>query len=216
MMPRKKDIGNGKTGSKAQRSKVEKVDKNTHKKGTEKSKEQDTQDHRPPKFKFVCQKCGLCCKNETISITFTDLDRWVVDDTIYRVTHLLRIEEVDGKLKIILKKDDDGICNLYHRDNKNCTIYETRPIFCRAFPLGFDGENYFLKSTKCKGLNRGEMTKDQLKAIRSDAFDEHIAARQVDRVFPILQGLILNKLLEQSKELMDKISDAKQNEELKE
>ena len=106
-------------------------------------------DKRPPKFKFECQKCGRCCKDETIYITITDLDRWVADNSIYRVIHLLNLDESTGELKVVLKKDDDGFCNLYHRDNKTCTIYYSRPLTCRAYPLGFNGKNYILRSKNC-------------------------------------------------------------------
>ncbi|WP_455391770.1 YkgJ family cysteine cluster protein [[Eubacterium] cellulosolvens] len=168
----------------------------------------DEQGKRPRKFKFECQLCGKCCETETINITVSDLDRWVADNTIYRVFHLLKLDDNEGVPRIILKKDEDGVCNLYHRDNKRCTIYESRPLICQAFPLGFNGTNYHLKSTECIGLKKGEMTKEQLDAIRNSAFDEYIAIRLSDRVLPTLQRIIITSLLEQSKAFMDKLADA--------
>jgi len=178
------------------------------------SKIKSTQENKPPKFRFVCQKCGTCCQSEDIIISIPDLTRWVVDNTIYRVMHLLKIIGEEGSYKIILKKDDDGYCNLYHSDNKLCTIYETRPLICRSFPLCYDGEKYKLKSKTCVGLEKDGMTKDQLKNIRDDAFEEYIAFRQINQVLPVLYGLIFTKLIEDSQEFMQKISDSENVKDL--
>lgn len=166
----------------------------------------DNNSEKPPRFKFVCQKCGLCCKSENIIISIHDLERWANDNTIYRVIHMLKMVEDNGEYKIMLMKDDDGYCNLYHRDNKQCTIYDTRPLVCRSFPLMYDGDKYILKTMDCKGLNKEGMTKDQLISIREAAFDEFIAFRQMSQVLPILYGLIFNKLVEDSQNILKKMS----------
>jgi Fe-S-cluster containining protein len=182
---------------------------NKGKKKTEPKTKSDTgQEKRPPKFKFECQLCGKCCKNETINITLLDIDKWMADNTIYRVFHLLRFEENADNIQIFLIKDDDGYCNLFHRDNNKCTIYNERPLFCRAYPLGFDGENYLVRTKDCIGLNKGEMTKEKLETMRNFAFDEYIAKRQTDRVLPTVQRIIINTILERSQAFMEKLADA--------
>ncbi len=180
------------------------------------TKARTTQENKPPKFKFVCQVCGDCCKSEEIIISIADLQRWVANNTIFRVMHLLKITGEEGSYKIILKKDDDGYCNLYHRDNKLCTIYDTRPLICRAFPLVYDGSQYKLKTKNCKGLYQEGMTKDQLKAIRDDAFEGYIAFRQIGQILPVLYGLIFNKLIEDSQEFMQKMSESENTKDLDE
>ena len=160
-----------------------------------------------PKFMFVCQKCGKCCKDEKVQVSLHDLERWVSDNTIYRVMHLLQLVEEDGVFRVYLKKDDDGKCNLYHRDNKECTIYASRPLSCRAFPLGFNGEDYFIKSKKCIGLGKEGMTKDDLFQIRESAFEEFIGLRQIGNILPVLYGIVFNKLIADSQAFMDKLSE---------
>ena len=189
----------------------EKEEKNKKEEKNEKEeKEIQVDSSKPPKFVFECVLCGKCCKNETVNITLTDLDRWMADNTIYRVFHLLKLDENENKLRIILKKDDDGYCNLFHRDNKKCTIYEARPIFCQAYPLGFNGKDYFIKTKDCDGLNKGKLDKERLDSIRNSAFDEYIANRQLDRVLPIIRQIIMNTLIEQSQALLNKLSDDQQ------
>ena len=196
-------------------------DKKTNKKTNKEKKKEDNarekvlkednqkdQEKQKPKFKFDCQLCGKCCETINVNITITDLDRWVADNTIYRVFHLLTMDDSEGGLRLVLKKDDDGFCSLYHRDNKKCTIYASRPLICQAYPLGFNGENYLLKSTDCIGLNKGKMTKEQLEKIRNHAFDEYIATRLSERVLPTLHQIFVAKLIEQSRAFMDKLADS--------
>lgn len=49
---------------------------------------------------FICDKCGLCCKNLQLSPLYSSLNR------------------------------GDGICKYFDDDFNLCTIYEKRPILC--------------------------------------------------------------------------------------
>ena len=216
-MPRKgkskgKSKGRGKGKRKGKAKDMPKTNKDKPEAPKE-AKEAEGKEQTKPKFRFECQQCGQCCGSETILISIPDLERWMTDNTIYRLMHILKLEEIDGKSRIILMKDEDGKCNLYHRDNKSCTIYETRPLFCRAYPLGYNGTDYYLKTKDCKGMNKGEMTKDKLKMIRENAFEEYIATRQFDNVFPVIYGIIFNKLIADSKAFMEKMADSEKAEE---
>jgi Fe-S-cluster containining protein len=188
--------------------------KNTAKKKTEKAKKKGgkAEEKKPPKFQFECQLCGACCKNEEINITLADIDKWILDNTIFRVFHLLRLDDTYETPKLILKKDEDGYCNLYHRDNNKCTIYDSRPLFCRAYPLSFNGEHYLIRSKDCIGLNKGTMTKEKLDEIRNNAHDEFIAKQQSDRVMPTVHRIIINSIIERSQAFMDKLSDDQKDE----
>jgi Fe-S-cluster containining protein len=166
-----------------------------------------TDDQAPPKFRFVCQLCGVCCESEKIPITITDIEHWVTDKTIYRVMHLLQLTEEEGVFSISLKTDDDGFCHMYHRDNKKCLIYDNRPLYCRSYPLEYDGDNYRLRSTECKGLNAEGMTKSELKSIRDSAYEHFIATQQSIGIIPVLYGIIFNKLVADSQQFMEKLSD---------
>jgi len=190
--------------------KAKEIEKKKNDKKTEKKIVKDDADvsiKKPPKFKFVCQKCGICCKSEPVYLTINDLERWIRDNTVYRVMHLMKLVEDSGNLKIILKKDDDGYCNLFHRDNNECTIYDSRPTSCRAFPLGFNGEQYYVKNKDCIGLGKSGMSIDQLKIMRNEAFEEQIAFRQIDSILPLLNGIVFTKIIEDSQQFMNKLSD---------
>lgn len=52
-------------------------------------------------MKFICDQCGLCCKNLDKSEIYADLDR------------------------------GDGICKLFDEKTNLCSDYQNRPLKCR-------------------------------------------------------------------------------------
>lgn len=80
--------------------------------------------------KFICRKCGLCCKN---------LDR----NDIYKSLH-------NGK----------GVCKYLNLETNLCSIYENRPILCNidlSYELYFSDkiileEYYNLNNEGCRNL----------------------------------------------------------------
>ena len=161
---------------------------------------------KPPKFKFECQRTGDCCKRENVLIGFADLQKWVSDQTIFRIGHMITSKVDDDEFQLLLAKDDDGFCSLYHRDNKACTIHYNKPLFCKSYPLGFNGENYVLKSKECTGVGKGKMTKEDLKQMRDCAKEDHESRQMTALVFPVLQGIFFRQLAEESKKFMEALS----------
>jgi Fe-S-cluster containining protein len=161
----------------------------------------------PPKFKFECTRCGECCKIETVPVYISDLENWVKDQTIFRVLHVLDLEVSEEQTRIILKKDEDGYCKLYHRDNKACSINYNKPLYCKSYPLGYNGSNYIVKNKECPGLKAEKMSPESLREMRDDAFADYIAARQVKQVLPLLQTIFYNKLLEESQKAMERMQE---------
>ena len=102
-------------------------------------------DGEKPKFIFRCQRCGRCCEmKEEIAIHMTDMERWSNEGLMYMVfPHISLVE--DFQTFTIQMNIEDGICKMYDMEKKECTIYSSRPITCRAFPLKFNGKNYFIK-----------------------------------------------------------------------
>ncbi len=167
--------------------------------------EAESQQESAPKFKFECTRCGDCCKTETIPVYICDLEHWGADKTIFRVLHMLDLEITSDSARLFIKKDEDGYCKLYHRDNKACTIQNNKPLFCRSYPLGYNGTNYVAKNKDCPGLQAESMDKEILTEMRDLAFEDFIAMRQVTNVMPVLQSIFYNKLLEESQKAMDKV-----------
>ncbi|MHA1791804.1 MAG: YkgJ family cysteine cluster protein [Promethearchaeota archaeon] len=108
------------------------------------------------------------------------------------------------------KKEDEaprGKCPMYNRETKKCLIWADRPLYCRAFPLGYDGMNYFIKMDDCPGINAVEdMDKELLKQMREDAKKEFEGKRLLGIVLPILQGIVMRTLQEEQMKFLSKLS----------
>ena len=84
----------------------------------------------------VCKRCGLCCQAHIALLAHTeDLERWRRQGR----TDILRVvqaetHETDG----MGDSDLMGPCPFLLRQGETCTctIYETRPMVCRAFRPG--------------------------------------------------------------------------------
>ncbi|MDY6865573.1 MAG: YkgJ family cysteine cluster protein [Halobacteriota archaeon] len=160
-----------------------------------------------PKFVFHCQRCGRCCeRKEEIVILINDIKRWSDEGVIYQVFPHISIVERCQKLSIRMNLED-GVCEMYDKEKKECTIYSSRPITCRSFPLRFNGNNYFIKDKECPGLSSESMSAEELTEIREAAKGEHVGEGQMMSVLPVLHSLILKEVTEKSKEVYENLTD---------
>ena len=199
--------------------KTTKVKKETIKTTEEDKDEADKE--KPSKFKFECTRCGACCQNrDSIPITFTDLARWTKQGSFMSIIlphlELGSISEEDelGKLAlvpyIIMKDKDDsgkGTCPFYDEENKMCNIYFTLPIFCKTFPLSFNGEKFYVSDPSCPGIGQGSMTKETLLEMRNVAMRDFNERADTTIAMVPLQGLFIRHFMKQSQETVDRLSD---------
>ena len=81
---------------------------------------------------FKCLKCGLCCLETEMPLTWDDIRR---------------IENLGYSLKDFAVKNEDGIyvlrnvkgaCFFLDKGSKLCKIYPYRPMGCRIYPVIYD------------------------------------------------------------------------------
>jgi Fe-S-cluster containining protein len=177
-------------------------------------KSKNEQKETQSRYVFECQKCGECCKKrDSIVISLADLSRWNRDLTLPSLYPYLTIEMVNNSsIQILLKKTESEDeksqkgCPLYDDNNKICNIYFSKPLFCSSFPLGFDGKNFFIKDKNCPGIGKGKMTDDTLKKAREMAKEDFEARVDTSMLLPIIHGLTLGLILDQSKKRIDELS----------
>ncbi|MFX0098552.1 MAG: YkgJ family cysteine cluster protein [Candidatus Hodarchaeota archaeon] len=100
-----------------------------------------------------------------------------------------------------------GKCPMYNVETKKCLIWTDRPLYCRAFPLGYDGINFFIKMEDCPGINASDtMDKEILKQMRNDAKREFEGKRLLGITLPILQGIVMKTLQEENLKAMSKLA----------
>ncbi len=166
------------------------------------------------KYVFECQRCGQCCeKKELIVVSMEDLRRWNEDVTLPSLYQFLSIEIKDNDyVQISLKKPEikEGNpnlgCPMYDSENKICNIYFSMPYYCKSFPLGYDGDKYFLKDSSCLGIGKGNMNEKTLKEARKAAksdFEERVTTALL---LPVINGLALKFLMDESRKQMENLT----------
>ncbi len=173
----------------------------------------------PGKYIFECQKCGQCCeKKDSVMISMADLERWNKDVTLPSLYPFLTIEIKNGDyFQISLKKPDtkegkiEQGCPLYDAENKICNIYFSMPLYCKSFPLGYDGEMYFLKDKNCPGIGKGKMSEEELKEARKTAKEDFEARVSTTLLLPVMNSLAVKFLMEQSKRQIESLTDDQKN-----
>ncbi len=107
-------------------------------------------------------------------------------------------------------------CPLYRVSDKTCLIYENRPIYCREFPLEYDGKAFALSDEPdCPGVGQGPMSKEELQQIREDARICHGELRRMRISLPVLHQIIsqntiqafLQQIARDSEERMKNLSE---------
>lgn len=114
------------------------------------------------KLKFKCKQCGKCCDSTIIQLAPYD---------IKNVCNALKIntKEFHEKYSMFRPFDDIPRCYLRNRPicpfkvDNNCTIYLSRPLRCRLFPLGrvypdnVDEDSFIvLPEERCVGFDTGK------------------------------------------------------------
>lgn len=186
--------------------------------------EKKPEEKETAKFKFECTKCGACCQNRTsIPITFTDLARWTKQGSFIQIIlphlELQSMSEIDELSKIaiipyITMKDVDengkGICPFYDVDNKICNIYFTMPIFCKTFPLSYNGQKFYVSDSTCEGLGKGSMTKEALLTLRGTAINDYNQRAETTLSMVPLQGMFIRHFMKQSQDTVNRLSEEDQ------
>jgi Fe-S-cluster containining protein len=207
---------------------------------------EDDSGEKKSKFVFKCTRCGDCCIRGDIPLTFWDLELWAKNKVVANMfPHLAVVPHQGGMIDLVIKaipmdeksetekketsespeashEEDEadkkkGIrCPLYRISDKTCLIYENRPIYCREFPLEYDGKAFALaEEPDCPGVGEGPMSKEELQQIREDARICHGELRRMRISLPILHQIIsqntiqafLQQIARDSEERMKNLSE---------
>jgi len=161
---------------------------------------------KPPKFVFECQRCGGCCGRREVEVCLQDLKKWSEDGGIYSVYPHLNLKVGKEGIATGILLDGEG-CPLFNEERKECEIYASRPLSCAAFPLGFDGERYFVVDGECGGIGKGKMSAESLAGMREAARRFHEARKETLAMVPVLQGLLIKHVAEESRKEIEKLPE---------
>jgi Fe-S-cluster containining protein len=85
------------------------------------------------KFSYVCNRCGLCCRNKVITLSPYD---------VVRISRAAQISTGETVARYTLRRGSllrflpDGRCAAL--DAARCTVHPGRPLACRLYPLGLE------------------------------------------------------------------------------
>ncbi|MDR1787246.1 MAG: YkgJ family cysteine cluster protein [Treponema sp.] len=112
-------------------------------------------------LRFTCKRCSDCCRHESGYV-------FLSQDDVRRLARCLRMTDeaflaaycrkVDGASRLSLKEKADFDCVLW---NDGCTVYEARPLQCRAFPFWprnlVSREAWRAAASSCPGVDSGAL-----------------------------------------------------------
>jgi Fe-S-cluster containining protein len=150
-------------------------------------------------------------------VYFEDIKRWSMDQTLNVAFANLEYSLEAGYPMIILKKySNEQLCAMFNKETNRCNIYYSKPISCSAYPLGFNGNAFFIIDKECQGLDQGSMTKEALKEMRDRAKLDFECRTQTSATLPLLNLLFMQFMQKQSQEALGSLSeeDKKKLEEI--
>lgn len=145
-------------------------------------------------------------KGGDIPIYLSDIEKWTNEETLYQISPYLYISTESGAPSIQIEKEN-GKCKRYDEEKKECKIYGNRPVACRAYPLKYDGEGFKIRDKECPGINKGEMTKEELDEIKEAAKTEHEEEKRILMILPILHALLMKDIAKKSEEAYSKLTE---------
>ena len=149
----------------------------------------------------------------------SDLQRWAEDQTLAALFAYLRMVSLGRPYLDIVLITDEGMrtmeegrtefagCPMYDRENQLCNIYHSMPLYCQAFPLAYNGANFYERDKECKGLGQGQMTQEGLEAQRTAARDEFEARRASAILMPVLQGIFTRFIYDASTRVIEGLTE---------
>ncbi len=167
-----------------------------------------------PKFVYNCVRCGqYCFKVNGVPVYFEDLTRWRKNGTLGSIAPNIGMDMSLGFPQLVLEtKEDESGCPMYDSNNKNCQIHHDMPLNCQAYPLGYNGEKYFVTDKACQGLGQGEMTAEQLRTQRDAAKVDYEAKIESNTVVPLIYSIIMSDLVDQSRKAMENMTEEQKDQ----
>jgi Fe-S-cluster containining protein len=146
---------------------------------------------RADQFNYACNQCGLCCRDQVITLSPYDVIRIARAAGIATGDAVRRYTLRRGS---ILKFTDQRTCVAL--DGARCTLHHGRPLACRLYPLGLQrdphGSETFVRLAPAAG-SRGVYGQDGTVAEFLDAqgVDEYLRGiGQYRRLLPLMRERI--------------------------
>ena len=121
-------------------------------------------------LRFSCTRCSACCRYESgyVFLSMKDVSRLRVNMKMgyeeFTTAFCRWIPSVNGAEQLSLKEKPNFDCIFWVSDESGggtCSVYEHRPLQCRAFPFWLSilssRKTWKMAAQDCPGIDRGEL-----------------------------------------------------------
>jgi len=115
-------------------------------------------------LRFSCRRCSACCRYDSgfVFLSEIDLEKLAAGQKMERggfvKTYCRWVTDWQGKEVLSLKEKANKDCIFW---DSGCTVYERRPLQCRAFPfwgsITASEKTWEIAASGCPGMNQGEL-----------------------------------------------------------
>jgi len=117
---------------------------------------------------FRCKRCGWCCRNIVISISYSDIIRWFNEgnnDVLREISFINNYPKKNTGGFYIAKTTFNPKQPCPFLEKNECSIYDTRPICCRDYPTKSE--------QSCIGCKTAKFNKKEQKRIRQEQYKDY-------------------------------------------
>lgn len=115
-------------------------------------------------LRFSCKKCSACCRYDSGYVFISEKDlvdlaaELKMDANGFQKTYCRWVTGWQGTETLSLKEKSNNDCILW---NSGCSVYNARPLQCRAFPfweaIVNSEDSWKIAASGCPGMNSGAM-----------------------------------------------------------
>ena len=131
-------------------------------------------------LRFSCTRCSACCRHDSGFVFLSEEDAGRLISALnmgkneFTETFCRWVPSPDGTEQLSLKEKSNFDCIFWTSDG-NCSVYETRPLQCRAFPFWpsvlSSEEDWEFTAESCPGIGQGSL-------VSADSIKKWLALRQ--------------------------------------
>ena len=132
-------------------------------------------------LRFSCARCSACCRYDSgfVFLSRNDVSRLeALFNMGYREfteAFCRWVPSENGTERLSLKEKSNYDCIFWSTEKEGCSVYEARPIQCRAFPFWASvinsEESWESTAAGCPGIGRDTL-------VSSDSIEKWLALRQ--------------------------------------
>ena len=182
------------------------------------------------KIKFECTKCGDCCfAMGPVPIVLEDIKNWVDNKVIPNMMPYIRVLQLEKQPPNLYlytqadpnpenftkdeKIDTEAKCLFFNSKENTCQLNikeDYRPLYCKAYPLEFDGKGFNLIDSDCPGLKTENENEELTKQMMRDAKRFYLRRQEQNDSMPALlnafQPFIIKHIIKMQEEMMKNMS----------